>query len=64
MNEAINAGDLVQLRSGGPRMTAGHLDAIGERPCSWVNPQTGAVESHRFQDVMLVKVDAGQLPFA
>lgn len=60
MSDDINAGDVVCLKSGGPRMTVGHIDCPtldhehDLAQCVWINTAGGG-ETYSFPVVALRK---------
>ena len=52
---ALQAGDTVQLKSGGPYMTVDALWGDGEVKCAWFAGDKQ--QAHNFRETSLVKVD-------
>ncbi len=56
------AGDVVMLKSGGPKMTVGTVKADGRVLCEWFDeknsPQVGAFNA----DVLMSPPESGSLP--
>ena len=44
--EKIQAGDIVQLLSGGPKMTVGRSMAFNEALCYWID-ENGNIKEHK-----------------
>jgi uncharacterized protein YodC (DUF2158 family) len=52
----MQAGDVVQLKSGGPPMTVSFVEANGEVACKWFNDKN-KLEQARFQEASLEPVE-------
>ena len=53
--KAMQIGDVVQLRSGGPTMTIRSIESTGEAKCAWF--WNGRVRHHTFSIHLLIPVD-------
>ncbi len=58
MNAPFKVGDIVQLKSGGPRMTVESIESAGAAFCVWFDetPQGSLVKVHGFPPDVLMQV--------
>jgi uncharacterized protein YodC (DUF2158 family) len=55
MNE-IKAGDVVQLKSGGMKMTVSRITQFGLALCQWFDTGTSSIKSSEINPIALTKV--------
>lgn len=54
---SFNVGDIVILKSGGPKMTVSYIEPHGDKgvvACTWIDDK-GTVQEHDFKAVMLTE---------